>query len=90
MRSEYPICERNGAANLHCVQTSLYGFFDGNYEKLSKLASEMYDGSFCRMICDILDRGLYEVETIFAELDAQRSEEEHERSEKDCMWEGAE
>lgn len=87
MTDEFKICERNGAANLHCMQTSLYGWFDGSYEKLSKLASEMYGGSFCRLICDILDRGLYEVETIAAEMDAHRMEEERERSEKDCMWE---
>ena len=78
---------RNQAtANIQSSMLILITWYYRERKELERLADRLYDGSFAELTSDILARGLEEIKSIDSMYDEQESEEEYERSEKDCMW----
>ena len=77
---------RVGAAELQSLIACVYPWLNDHFVELEELARSLYKNSHVALMDDVLARGLEEVKSIDSMYEEQESEEEYERSEKDCMW----
>lgn len=86
LNRQQELAQTAGAARMGSMISAAIGYIITNYERIQNAKKGLED-SDAVAIQWILDAGLNELEAF---ADECRAEEERERSEKDCLWEGRE